>query len=108
MAINVKIDHGDESSDPVLAVLKRLAEVDDEFDFRGMVRQWQRRGALTPRQMGLVAWRLKVHEIEHEPGDFRVVSDSEQDRAALLEMSDWKRAQLSPYLSAMQRREFGT
>src|ERR1035441_1842927 len=106
MALNVQFDHGDEPRDPVTAVLERLAALDTEFDFTSMVRQWERRGALTPRQMVLVAWRLKVHEIEHEPGDFRVC-DGEQDRAPLLEMSDWKKLQLAPYLTAGQRREFG-
>jgi hypothetical protein len=97
----------DEPDDPVLAVLEELAAADTDFDFGSMAQQWRRRGALTPRQMSLVAWRLKVHGIEHRPGDFRV-TDGEEDQLAIREMSDWKRSQLGPYLSARQRRDFGT
>lgn len=108
MALEVKFDYGDESGDPVIAVLKHLAEVDDGFDILSMVQQWRRRGCFTPKQMALVAWRLHVHDIDHQPSEFRVSSNRETDKDALLEMPDWKRQQLAPYLTLEQRREFCT
>lgn len=107
MTLTVSI-YGDESDDPVIAVLQHLADADTEFDFSRTVMQWRRRGCLSPKQMALIAWRLKVHAIEHMPSDFRVSTYSEKDQAALTEMPDWKRAQLAPYLSARQCEEFRT
>jgi hypothetical protein len=106
MAIETRIDYGDESDDPVIVVLEQLAAADTEFDFSSMVRQWRRRGSVSPRQMGLIAWRLRVHDIEHEPGQFRVSTSTEKDKEALLEMPDWKRDQIAPYLSEEQKTLF--
>lgn len=106
MAIETHFNYGDESDDPIIGVLAQLAAADTEFDFSSMVRQWRRRGCLSPKQMGLVAWRLAVHAIEHQPGDFRVSTDSEKDQAALQDMSDWKREKLAPYLSEQQKAKW--
>jgi hypothetical protein len=106
MTLTVSVYHGDESSDPAISVLEQLAASDTEFDFSSMVQQWRRRGCFTPRQMGLIAWRLKVHSIDHAPSDFRVSTDGEKDQAALTEMPDWKLDQLAPYLSEQQKAKF--
>lgn len=104
--IDVQINFGDESSDPAIGVLEQLAAADTEFNFSSMVQQWRRRGCFTPRQMGLVAWRLRVHSIDHEASDFRV-STGEEARQAITEMSSWKQESLRPYLTEEQQREFG-
>ncbi len=93
---------GDGLDDPVLAVLEQLAAVDTDFDFGSLAQQWRRRGALSPKQMSLVAWRLKVHAIEHRPSDFRVTY-GEKAEEAIRGMSDFKRRQLAPYLSEEHR-----
>jgi hypothetical protein len=88
-------------------VIGLLIKVDADFDFRSLRSQWFRRGYISPRQMVLVAWRLKVHGIDHKPGEFRVSTVFPKHRDALLAMEPWKRERLLPYLSVQQRKDLG-
>ena len=108
MGITVKIDYeGIEPDNHVLKVLGLLIKVDADFDFERLRSQWFRRGYVTPRQMVMLAWRLKVHGIDHRPGEFRVSTEFPKHRDALLAMEAWKRERLLPYLSVQQRKDLG-
>ncbi|MGA8150894.1 MAG: hypothetical protein WB952_08090 [Terriglobales bacterium] len=105
--MDVEIDYGEESEDPVAKVLAQLADADTDFDFESLRRQWRRHGTVSPKQMALIAWRLDVHGIDHEPTDFRVRTDRESDSAAIAEMPDWKLEQLLIYLTDEQKQSLG-
>jgi hypothetical protein len=106
MGVTVKIDYGAMPDDHVLQVLGQLVEVDSDFDFGSLRSQWFRRGYITPRQMVLLAWRLKVHGIRHNPVEFRVSTQLPEHREAVLNMEGWKRERLLPYLSVQQKNDF--
>jgi hypothetical protein len=107
IGIKVKIDYGAVPDDPVLHVLGRLVDVDKEFNFTRLRSHWFRHGYITPRQMVLVAWRLKINRIAHTPSEFRVSTELPSHRAAVSTMEKWKRDQLRPYLTVKQRQELG-
>jgi hypothetical protein len=108
MGITVKIDYqGIEPDNHVLKVLGLLIKVEVDFDFEKLRSHWFRRGYFTPRQMGLVAWRLKIYRIDHKPAEFRVSAEFPKHREALLAMEPWKRERLLPYLSVQQRKDLG-
>lgn len=93
--------------DLITPVLERLAAADQDFDFANLPRQWNRHGCLSPKQMALVAWRLREHGIDHEPSAFRVSTERPEDKAAIAEMEPWKLERLLPYLTEQQIRELG-
>ncbi len=93
--------------DHVSGVLSELADVDTDFNFGSMLDQWQRRRYLTPKQMTLVQWRLKIHGIDHKPSEFRVSTRRQKEVDAVLEMDEWKRERLLPYLSEQQKTKLG-
>jgi hypothetical protein len=102
--MDVQIDYGDESGDPVIRALKRLAAVDPEFDF---VRQWRQRASFSPRQMLLIEWRLSENGITHDPRCFTVSTDTDKEIAQIRGLSDWQKQKLAAYLSWAQRGRFG-
>jgi len=90
------------------AVLEQLAEVDGDFDFASMQKQWSGRGALSPKQACLVIWRLQVCGVEHDPTALGLrVSTRDSDQEQVSGMEPWQRDRLIPYLSAEQRENFG-
>lgn len=90
------------------AVLEQLAEVDGDFDFASMQKQWSGRGALSPKQACLIIWRLQVCGVEHDPATLGLrVSTRDSDREQMAAMEPWRTEQLLPYLTAEQRDEFG-
>ncbi len=93
--------------DHVSRVLSQLADVDTDFNFDSMLEQWQRRRYLTPKQMTLVQWRLKIHGVDHTPSEFRVSTRSQKEVDAVLAMEEWKRERLLPYLSEQQKTKLG-
>ena len=88
--------------DLITPVLDQLAAVDTDFDFKSMAAQWERRGCLTPKQMGLVGWRLDHHGISHTPSEFAVRTTRPEDIEAIRDMPDWKVDRLRPYLTEQQ------
>ena len=108
MGTTLKIDYeAIEPDNHVLKVIGLLIKVETDFDFERLRSQWFRRGYVTRRQMVLIAWRLKLHGIDHRPGEFRVSTEFPKHRDALLAMEAWKRDRLLPYLSVQQRKDLG-
>jgi hypothetical protein len=93
--------------DHVSQVLSELAVADTDFDFGSMLKRWQRSRCLTPKQMTLVQWRLKIHDIDHDPSEFRVSMRSKKEQDDVLEMEEWKRERLLPYLTEQQKTKLG-
>lgn len=86
-----------------IAALVELAGAETEFDINSFIEYVQERGAFTPSQLSLLAWKLKTHCIEHRPGDFKLVMKRDREKKQLLGLPDWKVKQLLPYLSSSQR-----
>lgn len=110
MPITVEFDTGDVEDDPdaMSSVLEQLASVDSDFNFASMRTQWARRGALSPKQAGLMIWRLRVCGVVHNPATLGLrVSTRDSDRVQIAAMATWQREQLFPYLNPGQKDELG-
>ena len=58
-------------------------------------------------QMTLAQWRLKIHDIDHKPSEFRVSTRRRKEVDAVLAMEEWKRERLLPYLTEQQKTKLG-
>lgn len=87
----------------VIRALVELAHADEgEFDIASFINYLQDRGAFTPSQLALLAWRLKVRGIAHDPRDFKMIIRRGREKQQLLDFEDWKLARLVPYMSESQ------
>ena len=88
----------------LLATLRELWMVDAAYreTIQEMAGYVETRGAFTPKQMSLLAWRLKANKVKHAPRDFTVIMRRDREKDQVRQMDDWRFGQLAPYLSASQ------
>jgi len=93
------------NTDRVVETLVTLSEVDPKYSELALSisDQYLKRGGISPKQMAIIAWRLKIRSVEHDPEWFYVDIDSLQRKADLLSMSQLKINTVYPYLTRVQR-----
>jgi len=66
------------------------------------------RGAFTPKQLGVLLWRLDKHGIPYKKSYLKMVIRRDREKAQLLSMADWKIRKLWPCMSESQRKFYVT
>jgi len=87
----------------VVTALVALAHVDREFNITSFLDYLQKRGAFTPKQLGIVLWRLAKHGVAHDPRDFKLTIRRDREKAQLLSMEDWQLRRIASCLSDSQK-----
>jgi hypothetical protein len=87
----------------VISALVALAYVDSEFEINSFIDYLQTRGALTPKQLAIVLWRLSKFAIAHAPRDFKMTIRRNREKAQLRSLPDWQIERLLPCMSDSQR-----
>ncbi|MBV9540171.1 MAG: hypothetical protein JO167_02800 [Alphaproteobacteria bacterium] len=87
----------------IVATLIALAGSDEDFKIDSFIDYFQERGSFTPKQLGLLLWRLEKHRIPHLGCKFKIALRRHREQAQLKGMADWQITKLWPYLSLAQR-----
>jgi hypothetical protein len=79
--------------------------LDDEFDIESFIDYFQMRGAFTPKQLGLLLWRLERYGIIHARCKFKITIRRHREQTQLEEMQDWQIKKIWLYLTVAQRKK---
>lgn len=88
----------------LINTLIELLKKDDDFEIETFIDYVQERGAFTPLQLSILAWRLRQHGIPHNPNDFKLIMTRNREKEQLRGMPDWKLKKLWVYLSGSQKQ----
>jgi hypothetical protein len=88
----------------IINALVALASVDEDFDIESFINYFQLRGAFTPRQLGVLIWRLKKRRIDFSGCKFKVIIRRNREKVQLEEMPDWQLRNIWPYLADNQKQ----
>lgn len=89
----------------VFVALMTLWQADADFQdaIYNMMEYLNDHGAFTPKQMGLLAWRMEKFGVDHAPRDFKIILRRNREKDQIRQMEDWKLGKLWPYLSSQQQ-----
>ena len=85
-----------------------LARVDEQFNIDSLLVYFEKRGAFTPKQLGLVLWRLETHGIEHTKSDFKVTIKRDREKQQLKNLEEWQAEKIWPCLTTSQREWYNS
>ncbi len=81
----------------------RNRDVDCREMLTGIAKHYEKNGAMTPKQLSSVLWRLEVMQIPFRHSDFKLKIRKDKEKDQLLTMEQWKLAAMWPCLSSAQR-----
>jgi len=87
-----------------LQALEKVADSENNDILRNAVRFYRNYHYLSPKQAFVVLWRLKKHQIDHNPSFFKINLKNSKYRHDLETMSSDRLKLLLPALSASQRK----
>ena len=89
--------------DQVTTQLLTLACVDAEFDIEEFLEYWEDRGAFTPNQLSLLAWRFSEADVAFSTHCFRLTIRHGSERDQLRKLPQWRLLRIWASLSSYQK-----
>lgn len=74
----------------LLNSLIELSRKDEDFNIESFIKDYQERGAFTPRQLSTLFWRLKKYKVPHNKSNFKIYIRRTKDKDSLLELRDFQ------------------
>lgn len=87
----------------LLNSLIELSRQDEDFNIESFIKDYQERGAFTPRQLSTLFWRLKKYKIPHNKSYFKIYIRRDKDKESLLALKDFQLKSIWNALSKTQK-----